>query len=182
MKRILHASRHFRRGPGGLPCGGSESYRTVTAADTGDPLTGVTVTAILKPTSASQSGQYLLCARPQPQSPYLDPCQWGGPVGATVGTGAVPVALTLQEGVRFIVRVHDPNQLLPQADTAPGTAVSASVTSASISQFPLAVVYADALVRDYGTIVPTNVPLSVTVSSATLVRRIPQAPLSPLRR
>lgn len=144
---------------------------------------------VLKPASASQMpriyqslvdsngnyaitappGQYLLCARPLPQSLYLDPCQWGSPVSATVGATAAPVALTLQKGVRFIVRVHDPNQLLPQAEAAPGTAVSAFVTSPSIGQFPLAVVYADGLVRDYGTVVPTNVPMSVTVSSATLV-------------
>jgi hypothetical protein len=162
---------------------------TVAAADTGAPLPGVTVTGILKPASASQvptihqstvdssgnyaittpPGQYLLCARPQPQSLYLDPCQWGSPVSATVGATAVPVALTMQKGIRFIVRVHDPNQPLPQAETAPGTAVSAFVTSASINQFPLAVVYADGLVRDYGTVVPTGVPMSVTVSSATLV-------------
>jgi hypothetical protein len=90
-------------------------------------------------------------------------------VSTTVGATAVPVPFSLEKGVRFIVGVHDPNQLLPQAEAVPGAAVSASVASASVSQFLLPVVYGDGLVRDYGTVVPTNVPMSVTISSATVV-------------
>jgi hypothetical protein len=189
MKAIFHASTIFAAVWVVCPAAAQNLSGTVTAADTGAPLTGVTVTAILRPASFSQvpaiyrsavdssgnyaitapPGQYLLCARPQLQSLYLDPCQWGRPVSATVGATAVPVPFSLQKGVRFIVRVHDPNQLLPQAEAVPGAAVSASVASASVSQLLLPVVYGDGLVRDYGTVVPTNVPMSVTISSATVV-------------
>jgi hypothetical protein len=189
MKAILHASTIFAAVWVVCPAAAQNLSGTVAAADTGAPLTGVTVTAILRPASFSQvpavyrsaadssgnyaitapPGQYLLCARPQLQSLYLDPCQWGRPVSATVGTTAVPVPFSLQKGVLFIVRVHDPNQLLPQAETVPGAAVSALVTGASANQFLLPVVYEDGLVRDYGTVVPADVPMNLTISSATVV-------------
>ncbi len=188
MKKILCATAVLAAASAACPAAAQNLAGTVTAADTGAPLAGVTVTAVLKPASVSQAptiyrsavdasgnyaitarpGQYLLCARPKPQSLYLDPCQWGSPVPATLGATAVPVALSLQKGVRFIVRVHDPNQLLAQAESVPGTAVSASVTGASVNLFLLPVVYQGSFVRDYGTVVPTGVPMSVTVSSATV--------------
>ncbi len=57
---------------------------------------------------------------------------------------------------------------LPQAESVTGTAVSAFVSSASVPQFPLPVVYSDGKIRDYGTVVPINIPMSVTVSSRTV--------------
>jgi hypothetical protein len=116
-------------------------------------------------------GQYKLCVRPLPAalSLYLDPCQWGSPVAVTVGAGASVVPITLQKGVRFIVRVHDTKQLLPQAETVKGAAVLASLTSPTVAVFPLPVVFSDSLIRDYRTVIPINVPMSVTVTSNTLV-------------
>jgi len=160
MKAILHIGAVFAAAWTICPAAAQNLAGAVTAADTGGPLVGVTVTGYRVGASASQkptvyqaltdgngnysiaapAGQYLLCARPQPQSLYLDPCQWGVPVSAAAAATPTPAALSLQKGVRFIVRVHDPNQLLPQAETAPGTAVSAYLTSASIGQFQLAVV------------------------------------------
>ena len=49
-----------------------------------------------------------------------------------------------------------------------GTAVSAFLSTASVPQFPLPVVYSDGKIRDYGTVVPINIPMSVTVSSRTV--------------
>ncbi len=159
---------------------------SVAAADTGAPLAQASVVAVLRSGTAGQRpsiyesvtdssgnyaisappGQYALCVHTLPQSLYMDPCLWGSPVAATVGASAASVVpLTLQKGVRFLVRVHDPNQFLPQAESVAGTAVSAFVSSASVPQFPLPVVYSDGMVRDYGTVVPINVQLSVTVSS-----------------
>ena len=80
--------------------------------------------------------------------------------------GGALAALSLQKGVRFIARVHDPNQLLPQVETAPDTLLF--VTSVSVKQFPLPVVYADDAARDYRTVVPTKCSISAAVSSATL--------------
>lgn len=164
---------------------------TVTASDTGSPLAGATVIAIQRPASTSQmptiyksvvdaggnyalavsTGQYQLCVRalPAPASLYLDPCQWGAPVAATMSSGSSAVVpLSLQKGVRFIVRVHDPNKLLAQAETLTGTAVSAFVAGPSVKQFPLQMVYSDGIVRDYGTVIPINVAMTVTISSNTV--------------
>ncbi len=44
----------------------------------------------------------------------------------------------------------------------------ASLTSPTVKLFPLPVVFSDSLVRDYGTVIPINVPMSVTVTSNTL--------------
>lgn len=79
------------------------------------------------------------------------------------------VPLSLQKGVRFIVRVHDTKQLLSQAESVQGAAVSASLTAPSVKVFPLPVVYSDGIVRDYGTVIPINVPMSVTISSGSLL-------------
>jgi hypothetical protein len=159
---------------------------TVTAADTGAPLAQASVVAVLRSGTPGQTpsiyesvtgssgnyaisappGQYAMCVHTLPQSLYMDPCLWGSPVAVTVGASAAAVVpLSLQKGVRFLVRVHDPNQFLPQAESVTGTAVSASVSSASVPQCPLPMVYSDGIVRDYGTVVPINVPLSVAVSS-----------------
>jgi hypothetical protein len=67
-----------------------------------------------------------------------------------------------------MVRVHDPMQLLPQAEVVKGAAVSASLTGPSGKFFPLPVVYSDNIVRDYGTVVPINAAMGVTISSPTL--------------
>lgn len=66
------------------------------------------------------------------------------------------------------MRVHDTNRLLAQAETVKGAAVSAALTAPSVKLFPLPVVYSDGMVRDYGTLIPINVPMSATVSSNTL--------------
>jgi len=76
--------------------------------------------------------------------------------------------LTAQKGIRFIVRVHDPQQLLPQAEAVTGAALSAYVTAPSVPKFPLPVVFSDLNIRHYGTLVPINVAMSVTISSATV--------------
>jgi hypothetical protein len=164
---------------------------TVTAADTGAPMAGATVLAIQKSASqpaapliyrsvadssgnyaiAAAPGQYSLCVHPlpAPKDLYLDPCQWGSPISATAGTSATTsVPLSLQKGVLFIVRVHDPMQLLPQAEVVKGAALSASLTGPSVKAFPLPVVYSDSLVRDYGAVIPINVAMSATISSQTL--------------
>ena len=187
MRRILHTTAILGAWVV-YPVAAQNLTGTVTAADTGAPLPGVTIIAVLKPASPSQAptiyrspadsngnyaitavpGQYLLCARPQLQSLYLDPCQWGIPASTTVGATATAVPLTLQKGVRFIVRAHDPNQLLAQAETIPGTAVSALVTGATVNTFLLPVVYQAPIVRDYGAVVPTNIPMGVTISSLTV--------------
>lgn len=104
-----------------------------------------------------------------PQSLYLNPCQWGSPTGVTVGASATSVVpFALQKGARFIVRVHDKMQVLSQAETVAGTAVSAFVSSAMVKRFPLPMIYSDGNVRDYGTVVPINVAMSVTISSNTV--------------
>ncbi len=162
---------------------------TVTAADTGAPLAQASVVAVLQSGTAGEkpsiylsvtgssgvyaisapAGQYALCVHTLPQSLYLDPCQLGSPVTVTIGASAASVVpLSLQKGVRFLVRVHDPNQFLPLAESVTGTAVSAFLSTASVPQFPLPVVYSDAMIRDYGTVVPINIPMTVTVSSRTV--------------
>jgi hypothetical protein len=162
---------------------------TLTAADTGAPLPGASVVAIQKSPSPGQKptilqsltdsdgnytinappGQYTLCVHPIVRSLYLDPCQWGSPPTAVVGAAAdVAVPIKLQKGARFIVRVHDPKGLLAQAETVKGAAISAAVSGGPLTRFPLPLIYEDALIRDYGTVVPISVPLSVTVSSGTL--------------
>lgn len=161
----------------------------VTAADTSAVITGATVVAVQKSASPGQRpaiyrsltdpsgyyaisappGQYALCVHTVPQSLYLNPCQWGSPAGVLVGASAASVApLTLQKGVRLIVRVHDQMQLLSQAETVAGTAVSAFVSNPSVTKFPLPMIYSDGNVRDYGTVVPIDVPMSITISSNTV--------------
>lgn len=110
-------------------------------------------------------GQYSVCVHPGPQSLYLDPCQWGPPLSVNLGASAASVPLNLQKGVRFILRVHDTKRVLPQAETVAGTAVLVSVASPSAKQLSLPVVFSDGNVRDYGTVVPINAPMSATVSS-----------------
>jgi len=171
---------------------------TVTAADTGTAMVGATVLAVKKPTLLSQpptiyqsvvdSGGHFDCGiarsvcavRPRhAASLYFDPCQWGNPVTATVGaSAAAAVPLTLQKGVRFIVRVHDTKQLLSQAETVQGAGISASLTAPSVKLFPLPVVYSDGIVRDYGTVVPISVPMSVTISSNLLLADKTGTPVS----
>jgi hypothetical protein len=162
---------------------------TLTTADTGAPVPGASVVAIQKSPSPGQKptilqsltdsdgnytinappGQYTLCVHPVVRSLYLDPCQWGSPPIAVVGTPApVPVPIKLQKGARFIVRVHDPNGLLAQAETVKGAAISAALSGGPLTRFPLPLIYEDNLIRDYGTVVLISVPLNVTVSSGTL--------------
>lgn len=158
---------------------------TVAAADTGAPLSGANVVAVLQSSSPGRQpsifrsvadssgryaisappGQYSVCVHPGPQSLYLDPCQWGPPLSVNLGASAASVPLNLQKGVRFILRVHDTKRVLPQAETVAGTAVLVSVASPSAKQLSLPVVFSDGNVRDYGTVVPINAPMSATVSS-----------------
>jgi hypothetical protein len=170
------------------PLGAQTLTGTVTAADTASALAGATVIAIQQPASPggqptvyqavtnssgyyainAPPGQYALCAD-LPHSLYLDPCQWGSPIGVTVGASAAVLPLTLQKGVRFIVRIHDKMGILSEAvETVTGSGVSAFLSSASVKRFPLPLIYNDANVRDYGTVVPISVPLSVTISGNTL--------------
>jgi hypothetical protein len=158
---------------------------TITTADTSAILAGATVVAVEKASSpgmrpiilrstvdslghyaiTAPPGQYAVCVHPMPQSPYMDPCQWGDPVTVTVSATAVSVVpISLQKGSRFIVRVHDTKQVLAQAETVKGSAICVFVTAPS-KEPAVPVVYSDGIVRDYGTVVPINVPLSVTVSS-----------------
>ena len=177
----------------------------VTAADTGATIAGASVVAVQKPTSPGQQptifkavtdengfyaisappAQYALCVHTMLRSLYLDPCQWGSPAQVTIGASAAAsaapqvVPLALQKGARFIVRVHDRKQVLSQAETLAGIAVSAFVSSASVKQFPLPMIYSDGNVRDYGTVVPINIPMSVTITSnAVALADSTGAPLS----
>lgn len=159
---------------------------TLVAASTGVPISDGVVIAVSKTPAGPKgpmiykarvdgggrygmtvpAGQYQLCVHGP--SLYLDPCQWGGSVGVTVTTSAVSVVpLRFQKGIPFVVRVHDSRGVLAKVETAAGIGVSAFITSPSIAgRFPLAVISADAGIRDYGTTVPFSTPLSVTVSSS----------------
>lgn len=189
MEKILFASVLIAVACGSRVAAAQDITGAVVAADTGLPLAGATVVAVRTPDSAleiptvyqsavgadghyalnASSGHYSLCVRPLAASLYMDPCQWGRPT--TVNVSAATVALTpisLEKGIRLIVRVHDTKQLLPKAEVVTGAAVAAFLTSGSVRQFPLPVVYADDIVRDYGTNIPVGVPMSVTISSRNL--------------
>jgi hypothetical protein len=71
----------------------------------------------------------------------------------------------LQKGVTLIVRVHDPNGLVPQREVMPGTGVSAFPTGAAVKQFPLPMTYDNGRIRYYSAVVPLSSALSAVVSS-----------------
>lgn len=164
---------------------------TLVAADTGDPVTSATVVAIATGGSSAvrpavykaivdsagnysmtvPAGQYRLCV--YGAEPFLNPCQWSnGPATNVVSAAAASTApnspLTLQKGVQLIVRVHDPNGVLAQAESVPGGAVSAYLSGSGVAQFPLPVVSSGQGFRDYGTYIPFNSPLIVFVSGHSL--------------
>jgi hypothetical protein len=160
---------------------------TVIADDTGSPLAAAEVVAIQRTSSLSQRpaivtsrvdasgryvitappGQYLLCV--SHAGLYLDPCRWGGAKTVSVtGATAQSVALRLQKGWRFLLRVHDSGRLLAQAGTLPGDGISVLLTAPGRGAFPLPVVYDSGRVRDWGAVVPVNLPMSVTVNSSKL--------------
>src|ERR1035437_10138031 len=172
---------------------------TVTAADTSAPIANATVIAIQRTALASQKpsiykaeansagkytitispGQYQLCV--QGAGSYLDPCQWGGSIilNAT-GAAAATAPLSLQKGALFIVRAHDAAQLLAQAETLHGAGMRAYVTSSSIKQFVLPLMFDNGRIRDYGAVVPMNLPLTVIAASSVPLTDQTGAALSPL--
>jgi hypothetical protein len=158
---------------------------TVTGIDTGLPIAGATVVAIQKvrPLSAQPAvlsartdrngvysvaagaGGYRLCV--QGAGLYLDPCQWGGAVIATIaGADATAAPLKLTKGGQFIVRVHDDKQLLRQAEAIRGQSVSVTIVDASGTRFLLPMTYDDGRVRDYGAVVPINAQMRAMVNGA----------------
>lgn len=154
----------------------------LTAADTGAPIAGASILAVQQTASRTQKplmysgptdtggnfaiqaspGLYKLCAHAA--GLYLDPCQWGIPTAVTVAAGAtVNSPLKLTKGGKFIVRVHDPQRLLRQQETTFQRTVSVSITGATAKPFFLPVVYDDGNIRDYGAVVPLNLPMNAMV-------------------
>src|SRR5207245_2163438 len=181
--RVILASMIFTAGLSAQNLAG-----TVVAGDTGQPISGATVIAVQRALSLSQKptiyeskadgsgrygmivqpGQYQLCVHAA--GLYLDPCQWGGVNTATVTATTVAQAqLTLRKGAPFILRVHDPNNVLAKAETVPGGAIPAFVSAGPIGPFPLVVVYDDSRVRDYGAVLPLNIALTVNVVGSNVV-------------
>jgi hypothetical protein len=154
----------------------------LTAADTGAPIAGASIVAVQQIASRTQkapmysgptdaggnfavqvsAGSYILCAHAP--NLYLDPCQWGSPTAVAVAAGATlssPFKLT--KGGNFIVRIHDPQQLLRQQESTYRQTVSVSITGGSAKPFFLPVTYDDGNIRDYGATVPLNLPMNATV-------------------
>jgi hypothetical protein len=161
---------------------------TVVADDTGMPISGATVVAIQQTATVSQrpaiykasvdaagqyamtvsAGQYQVCVHGG--GLYLDPCQWGGAAVRSVSpAGTATASLRLQKGAWFILRVHDTNGLLPQAEVVHGSGVGVHLTGGAFKQFPLPVVYDSGRIRDYGAVVPMDFPLNVVVASGSVV-------------
>jgi hypothetical protein len=164
----------------------------LVAADTGAPIGRATVVAVAKAAPgvgrpvvfkalvdsegkyamAVSAGQYRLCV--YDAEPYLDPCQWsGGPVANVASSAIAPVTavspLSLQKGVQLIVRVHDSKGLLPQAESVHGAAVSAYLSASGVARLPLPLISDTHGIRDYGTFIPFNSPITVFVSGGSLL-------------
>jgi len=93
----------------------------------------------------------------------------GGGAGVTnVAASAVSVPLRLNVGAWLIIRIHDQNAYLA-AEAVPHAAVTASLSATGVAQFLLPVVYDNSRIRDYGAVVPINVPLTAFVSSSTVL-------------
>jgi hypothetical protein len=158
----------------------------LTAADSGAAIAGATVLAFQKAASAKQrpsiyqaqtdstgryamtlpAGVYQFCV--QGADLYLDPCLWGGAPISTVTSSPLAVPIRLTKGWRFILRAHDPQQLLRNVETARGEALSASVTGPSGKPLPLPIVYDNGRIRDFGMVVPVNFPLKVSAGARKL--------------
>ena len=109
-----------------------------------------------------------VCGR-QAAGSYLDPCQWSAANFRTVtGTAAPQVPMRLRRGAPFILRVHDAQHFLPQVEANAREAVAALVTGGSANPVPLPIVYDTGRIRDFGSLVPMNVPLKVVVTSTSL--------------
>jgi hypothetical protein len=107
-------------------------------------------------------GSYKLCAHAT--GLYLDPCQWGSATAVTVAASAtLNSPLKLTQGGKFVVRIHDPQQLLRQQETTYRQTVSVSITGATAKPFFLPIVYDDGNIRDYGATVPLNLPMNALV-------------------
>jgi hypothetical protein len=160
---------------------------TVVADDTGEPLAGATVVAVQRAAAPAYSpsiykaiadttgryavtvspGQYTLCVHGG--GLYLDPCQWGGASVSSVAAGAASVPLRVKKGAWFIIRIHDQGGLLPATETVPRAGVAAYLSAAGVKQFLLPVVYDNGRIRDYGAVVPINLPLTAVVSSSSVL-------------
>jgi hypothetical protein len=172
-----------------MPSAGQNLIGSVAGSDTGSPLAGATVVAIQKPGLPGQrpliykaavgtagqysatvpAGQYQLCVHGA--GVYLDPCLWGGadiasvPSSTAAPTSAVSAPLRLQKGRWFIVRIHDLQGYLA-AEAMPSSGVSAFVSGSGMSEFPLPMIYNGGRIRDYGAVLPMNVPFVVVVGSS----------------
>jgi len=158
---------------------------TVVAADTGAAITAATVVAKRKTASTALAavykvsvdsagkyaltlppGQYQLCV--YGAGPYLDPCLWSAGAPVTVASAPIASALTLQKGVQFILRVHDPSGVLPKAESVHGAAVGVILVGSSMAKLPLPLILDSGSFRDYGLFVPFNSPLTVLVTGSSL--------------
>jgi len=158
----------------------------LTAADSGGAIAGATVLAFQKTGSAKQrpaiyqaqtdsSGRYAMtlpvgvyqfCV--QRADLYLDPCLWGGAPISTVTSVPMVAPIRLTKGWRFILRMHDVQQLLPKVETTRGDAISATVTGPGGKALPLPIVYDNGRIRDFGMVVPINLPLRVSAGARKL--------------
>ncbi len=160
---------------------------TVAAGDNGAPLDHATVLAIKYGATPAQpptiykavtdasghyaltasAGQYTLCIHGG--GLYLDPCEWGGASVSAVAASAISVPLRPQKGAWLIIRIHDSGGLLPATEPLPRAGVQAYVSAPGVKQFLLPVIFDDGRVRDYGAVVPMNVPLTAFVSSPVVL-------------
>lgn len=165
---------------------GQSLVGSVTGADTGAPIPASTVIAVQQMPSLAQkpviylavtdgTGHYAIGATPgvyrlcvQGAGLYLDPCIWGGAAAATV-TAAQPTSVNLRliKGWRFIVRVHDKDGFLPQAEAVHGQGVSASAIGGSAGPILLPLIFDDGRIRDYGAVVPQNTTMTAIITAST---------------
>ena len=113
------------------------------------------------------NGQYRICIHTD--APYLNPCQWGTATVVSTGVTSTVVALRLTKGGRFILRVHDLRQSLPQGESNRRRELAVAVADASGHLLPLPVVYDNGRVRDYGMVLPFGVPYRAVVTGPNVV-------------
>jgi hypothetical protein len=159
---------------------------TLIGNDTGAPIPSATVQAVLLRSSLAQppaiystladssghfaltvpAGRYQLCV--PGAAGYVDPCHWGNAQKATVPNTAGAITIQALKGASFIVRLHDPGQLLQQVGAAKGGGVSVWVSGGPGGRLPLPIVFDDGRIRDYGDLLPFNVPLVAIPASGQL--------------
>ena len=114
-----------------------------------------------------ESGRYSLCVQ-VPGGAQLDPCRWSSAVQVTVAPGhpVTSQAIRVPKGSVLQVRIEDPNKLL--AASGPGDLLIGVFLPSALFQ-PLRLVSSDASGRTYGTAIPFNTSVRLSVTSAHLV-------------